>query len=689
MDRRTLLAFALATVVLIGWSLFFPTTRETPRHEAADSVDHWETGGAGGTGTKSALPVEPGSARTEAGETAGRGTPKAEELGTDAQSAGGPAWLAPGGAAPGDEAAGTDSAVAAAGDTVVVETDLYHARIHTIGGGLVGFTLKKYLKGDRSGPVDLVRPGAEALDLGVEWGTDATSGEMRARGEALPLGDARFAVVREPLATSEGRGERILLTATRTDGVVVRREYRFRDGTYEISHRAEVNGLPVSDRAPELVVGWRAGMPFTESAKEADEQQFSAIVRAGDEIHSWNPGKFKNGPRFATGAVRWAAVANKYFVAALVPAPGTATQTGAMGDPTSFRNAVWVVLPAPAADRAVADLRLYLGPKDLDQLRAVDPGLVDAVNLGYRWMRPITRLMVRVLKATYNLVPNYGWVIIILSLLVRVILFPLNQTSMRSMKAMQRVQPEMEAIRKKYADKPQEMNKQVMLLYQKHKVNPLGGCLPILVQMPVLFALYFSLMSAIDLRMAPFVGWIHDLSAPDTVGHIGGFPIHVLPLIMTAVSVVQARSTPTDPRQAMMTTLMPIMFLVFFYNMPSGLVLYWTVTNLGTWIQQLWVNRLEHRAGAASLAPEELATTAQEAESEGIAPETAESMSARPKASGVSAGRGGVARRGAAGRHQSGQPATTNGPRGSGIVPGADGRGNEPGRPGKRTPGRG
>ncbi|HWN80671.1 MAG TPA: membrane protein insertase YidC, partial [Candidatus Udaeobacter sp.] len=156
-----------------------------------------------------------------------------------------------------------------------------------------------------------------------------------------------------------------------------------------------------------------------------------------------------------------------------------------------------------------------------------------------------------------------------------------------------RLQPEMEAIRKKYAEKPQEMNKHVMLLYQKHKVNPLGGCLPMVVQMPVLFALYFSLMFAIDLRMAPFVGWIRDLSAPDTVGHILGFPIHVLPLIMTGVSVLQARATPTDPRQAAMTTMMPIMFLVFFYNMPSGLVLYWTMTNLGTWLQQAWMNRID------------------------------------------------------------------------------------------------
>jgi YidC/Oxa1 family membrane protein insertase len=210
--------------------------------------------------------------------------------------------------------------------------------------------------------------------------------------------------------------------------------------------------------------------------------------------------------------------------------------------------------------------------------------------------------MVRILNGTYRFVPNYGLVIIILSVLVRVVLFPLNQTSMRSMKAMQRLQPEMETLKKKYAEKPQELNKHMMLLYKKHNFNPLGGCLPMVVQMPVLFALYFAFMFAIDLRMAPFGLWIRDLSAPDTIGKIAGFPIHVLPLIMTAVSVLQARTTPTDPRQATMTTLMPVMFLVFFYSMPAGLVLYWTMSNLATWLQQLWVNRGEHARAAATAA---------------------------------------------------------------------------------------
>jgi YidC/Oxa1 family membrane protein insertase len=559
MDRRTLLAFVLATVVLIAWSLLFPSPRsKTPVHRP-DSLAH-------------ALGTESGQALQNQPVPGVAGSPSGVAVSDSAAAAGSPrSWKV------------------AAAETLEVETDLLHVRIHTHGGGLVGVVLKNFPRGDRSGPVNLVRAGQEALDVSIDGG-----------GTPIPLNDAMFAVQREPQANG---GERIILTAERFDGLRVTREYRFENGSYVIGHHVSVTGLPSTSGSPALVIGWRSGIPYTEAARQADESYFNSQLRVGDEIHVWGPGKFKAGPRVMEGAVRWAAVGNKYFLAAMLPVPGTATSAGADGDLSSFRSAAWLRLPAAAADRADAELKVYVGPKDLRLLGAVDPGLEEAASLGYRWMRPITRIMLRILKATYRIVRNYGLVIIVLSVAVRLLLFPLNQTSMRSMKAMQRLQPEMEAIRKKYADKPQEMNKQVMLLYQKHGVNPLGGCLPMVVQMPVLFALYFSFMFAIDLRMAPFVSWIHDLSAPDTVGKIGGFPIHVLPLIMTGVSVLQARSTPTDPRQAAMTMMMPVMFLVFFYNMPAGLVLYWTMTNLGTWLQQRWVNRMD---GAKNPPPADL-----------------------------------------------------------------------------------
>ncbi len=583
MDKRTLTAFALAGIVLITWSILFPPAR-TPSPD----------GGA----FDSSLVREPSTAESREPEGMGSRDPGGIEAGSPA--------LVDGSEAPGTQ---VEDPAAATGepqweqvpsDSVRVETDLLRAHIHTHGGGLTMVELRHYPNGYEPGTVvDLVRPGLEALDVALAWGKPET--------RRMSLANALFAVARAAESEDGVRTERITLTARRSDGLVVTRRYTFQAGSYEVGHEIEVSGLAGALESPELVVGWRSGIPYTEADRASNEQNFASLVRVGDEVSSWNPGKFKNGPREVEGAVRWVAVSNKYFLAALMPAPGTAVVAGADGDASSFRNSVWLRMPAADVAGARVDLRLFLGPKDLDRVKAVDPGLGDAVSLGYRWMRPLSQLMLVVLKATYRIIPNYGLVIIVLSVLIRVLLFPLNQSSMRSMKAMQRVQPEMEALRKKYADRPQEMNKQLMLLYQKHKVNPVGGCLPIIVQMPVLFALYFSLMFAIDLRMAPFVGWIHDLSAPDTVAHVMGFPIHVLPIIMTIVSVLQARSTPTDPRQAMMTTLMPIFLLVFFYNMPSGLVLYWTVTNLGTWAQQLIVNRGDvakaPQPGAADASP--------------------------------------------------------------------------------------
>jgi YidC/Oxa1 family membrane protein insertase len=169
---------------------------------------------------------------------------------------------------------------------------------------------------------------------------------------------------------------------------------------------------------------------------------------------------------------------------------------------------------------------------------------------------------------------------------VRVLLHPLNMMSIRSMRAMQKLQPEMERIRAKYKNDPSAMNTAVMALYRENKVNPAGGCLPMLLQMPLFFALYSVLFNAIELRQQPFVGWIHDLSAPDKLFDIAGFPIRLLPILMAGSGLLTQKLTPTDPRQATTMYLMNVVMVVFFYGLPSGLVLYWTVMNLLTALQQ-------------------------------------------------------------------------------------------------------
>jgi YidC/Oxa1 family membrane protein insertase len=220
------------------------------------------------------------------------------------------------------------------------------------------------------------------------------------------------------------------------------------------------------------------------------------------------------------------------------------------------------------------------------------------VDLGWTWMRPISEVLLRLLDWIFVVVRNYGIAILVLALLVRLVLYPLNAASLKSTRAVQRLQPEVKRLQEKYKNDSQAMNKAMMDLYRENKVNPAGGCLPLIVQMPVLFALYQVLLYAIELRQAPFVGWIDDLSAPDTMFVLGGFPVHLLPLLMAGSQLLLQKLTPTPPQQAPTAYMMTFFMLFIFWSMPSGLVFYWTVMNLATALQQWLVLRRDDESVA-------------------------------------------------------------------------------------------
>ncbi len=248
---------------------------------------------------------------------------------------------------------------------------------------------------------------------------------------------------------------------------------------------------------------------------------------------------------------------------------------------------------------------LYVGPSEYAELdRLTGTQLARAVDLGWNWIRPISAVLLKVLNLIHALLRNYGVAIIVLATLLRLLLHPLNMASMKSMRAMQRLQPEMDRLRAKYKNDAQTMNTAVMALYRENKVNPAGGCLPMVLQMPVLIALYQVLFNAIELRQAPFVGWMNDLSAPDQLLTVAGFPVRLLPLLMTGSGLLLQRLTPTNPQQAPTAYMMNLLMLAFFYNLPSGLVLYWTVMNLLSAVQQWLVLRQDGPApGAGAGAP--------------------------------------------------------------------------------------
>jgi YidC/Oxa1 family membrane protein insertase len=250
----------------------------------------------------------------------------------------------------------------------------------------------------------------------------------------------------------------------------------------------------------------------------------------------------------------------------------------------------------PPGQSAVRELRGYMGPKEMERLELLGGETVRAIDLGWSWVQPLTRFFALFLAMLYSIVPNYGLAIIILTIAVRVVTAPLTIKQMRSMERMRALSPKLKEIQAKHADDRQKQSEQTMALYKSEGVNPLGGCMPMLLQFPVFIGLFYALRSTIQLRQSPFFGWIDDLSAPETLFEIPGLgiPIRVLPLIMGASMVLQQKITPTqmDPAQAkMMMTVMPVMMTVLFYRFPSGLVLYWMVSNIIAISHQLYIGR--------------------------------------------------------------------------------------------------
>jgi YidC/Oxa1 family membrane protein insertase len=304
--------------------------------------------------------------------------------------------------------------------------------------------------------------------------------------------------------------------------------------------------------------------------------------------------------------VVWAGARTKYFLSAVLTGTQRTGTLGMIGDKEISQVGWSVTYPFSGDPRMVRDdYVLYTGPQDMQTLREYGVGLDKTIDLG--WMPVLSKPALRLLIWMYSLIPNYGVVIIVLSVLTKILFYRLSHKSFKSMKDMQRLQPRLKALQDKYKDDKNRLNQETMKLYKEAGVNPLGGCLPMLLQMPVFIALFGALRFTIELRNAPFMLWIQDLSSPDVLFDFGfklpmlGSEFHLLPLMMGAGMFLQSKlsggsptgepATGTASQQKMMQTLMPIVFTVLFYNMPSGLVLYWFVNQVFSALQQYWVHR--------------------------------------------------------------------------------------------------
>jgi YidC/Oxa1 family membrane protein insertase len=628
MEKRTLLAFLLVFVVLIGWSLLVEKPRqsarmEQAREERARRLAVAESLAALGdtTGARAALEGRP---RESAPDTAAR--PEAPAR-TRAQETGG---------AQAPEAKPGRAFSHAIPDTVdpfepaaVITSDRYRAEIGRVGGALTSWRLLEFNAPD-GGPVELVKrrpvhpnpdrrnvvyepprdfaPGGPHVGLcgpyGVEWLSDVVFEREDGLDRDIVLGRGN------PAATVTLRAVSGSLEVTKT--------YVFHRDRYEFEAEIRVRGIGPADEIDAYRVGWLGGLSTTERdvGRDLGASNVAAMVGADmrrEGVRGLDRGETKQ----AEGTVRWAGVQTKYFILAMIPRKVRSGEVEIWGDGDLGIGQVAVQYPVrDLQERASSDLEVYFGPIDYNRLKAYDVGLEKTVNLGPKILRAFSSLVLSGLLLVHKAIPNYGLVIIVMSVLTKVLFYRLTHKSMKSMKDMQKVQPKLAALREKYKDDRQKLNEATMKLYKEHKINPLGGCLPLLLQMPVFIALYRVLANTIELRGAPFVLWINNLAAEDTLFYLPfsipflGDQFNPLPLLMGVTTLLQSfmGGSPTGGggpegmpgATSAMKWIMPGFMLFIFYHMPSGLVLYWLVNNLLSIAQQWYINKGETEAPASA-----------------------------------------------------------------------------------------
>ena len=482
-------------------------------------------------------------------------------------------------------AAPASGAIATGGEPILVKTDMFDVELSTAGGDIRRVRLHKvYSALDRTKPLTLLEPDPKQFFV-------TQSGLL---GEGLPNHKTIYAAQAKEFSLAQGQDSvEVRLVAADGAGVEVTKKYTFRRGSYEIAVSYEVKNTGEKPASPFAYFQFlRDGNPpsqeaaqtsafagvatFTGPALYTEESKFVKVdfkdIEKGKQAH---PKKAKDG---------WIGIVQHYFISAWLPKGGEREFfTNKVGENLFTAG---VVVPvgaiAPGASASVT-VPLYIGPQETDKLAKIAPGLELVVDYG--WLYILASPLFWVLKTIHGFVGNWGWAIILLTILIKLVFYPLNHKAGRSMAQMKVLGPKMEKLKQLYGDDRQKLNQAMMELYRTEKINPLGGCLPIVVQIPVFIALYWVLLASIELRHAPWLGWIQDLSAPD--------PFYILPVIYAVSMFVQTKLNPqpADPVQARVMLAMPIVFSVFFLFFPSGLVLYWVVQNLLSIAQQWHINK--------------------------------------------------------------------------------------------------
>ncbi len=538
MDKKTILAFALSFVVLVGWSLFFsPEPKQTPTQ-------------------KDTAPANT--------QLIPKGEKRSENI------------IPP----PSPGSTTQQPAVHMEEKQIAIDTPFYKAVFSNVGPTIKSFKLKKYRQTTHPNS-----PFVELVTLEEGMGDYLTiQFDDNAGGN---ISNMVFEVDKDSLTLEQGSEPATLVFhGIGQNGIDITQTYRFFPDRYGI----ELAVTAINPTTAPVNGVFRTTLrtiPPNEKGSYYAYVGFALLLDDKlDEIEVEDPGEEES----ARGNIGWVAYEDNYFISAVVPdIPAKGAFTGKRLSSGVLEG---VFLPTPVSlqpsSQATNQYQLYLGPRELGTLQKFGKNLDRAINFG--WTDIIAKPLLYILRFFDQYLHNYGVSIILLTILVKILFWPLTHKSYKSMKEMQKLQPRMAKLREKYKGDKQKLNQEMMGLYKTYKVNPMGGCLPMVVQIPVFFALFRVLGACIELRHAPFMLWINDLSAPDRLFHFSfqipfmtpPYGIPVLTLLMGASMFIQQKMTPSpgDPAQAKIMMFLPVIFTFMFINFPSGLVLYWLVNNL-------------------------------------------------------------------------------------------------------------
>jgi YidC/Oxa1 family membrane protein insertase len=557
MQNRMILAIALSIAVLLGYQYFYATPPPSQ-----------------GTGAP---------AGKDNAAVAAPATGKAVEV-----PAAGPVSSPPGGFAPRKSVAARQ---------ITVKTPLYTATIDTAGGGITSFLLSAYK--------DAPGPGGKPLDI-------IGAKTIRPAPLSLYLDEFRPALPSPPVFASDAPGAVELLTGDKrsvllawesASGVRLVREYVFAGDRYEFEVRIQVSNGSAEP------VAVRPGMELSQvflGELAGDSYTFHGVVveTAKGGINRYDLKDVSKGKVEKTAA-RWSAADAKYFSWIVLPEREWTVERAALLGETGVQVTVAdTAATLQPGDMVRSSARVFAGPKRSALLESVGKNVPELIDYG--WFGFLAKPLVFLMKASNRVTGNYGIDIILLTILIKILFYPLTQKSMSSMRKMQELAPILTKLKEKYKSDPSRLNQETMNLYKTYKINPLSGCLPMLAQIPVFIALYKALLVTIELRHAPFFLWLNDLSAPEHLWDItiAGYtiPIRLLALLMGVSMFVQQKMTPSagmDPAQQKMMLFMPILFTFMFWGFPTGLVIYWLVNNILSIGQQILYNRQIEAAKAA------------------------------------------------------------------------------------------